>query len=215
MTSTSGDRAAAFPAIERQHGQPMAFWFERLTELDDDRYDAQMALLREGNGFSRAHANAVVMVHRGSTSSRRFAGTDAYFASLDPQLATTSRAIFTAITAAHPDLELVIAWNQPMLRWNVQPDGDHHDGRHDGRRDGRRDGRHEEHRPGYVIGVSAATRHLTINPWSTAVLEFIRPELTGYVVNKHTFQVPAAWKVDGELLERMVTARLAELGARR
>jgi hypothetical protein len=38
-------------------------------------YDEQMALLQGDHGFSRAHANAVVMYTRGSTTSRRFSTT--------------------------------------------------------------------------------------------------------------------------------------------
>lgn len=183
MPSTSGDRSAFFPAIEKKHGEPMSYWFKRLTQLKSDKYVDQLALLMEDFGFSRAHANAVVMYHRGSTTSKRVQGADAYFKTVSPLHAKTMKAIFAAIQKKHPKLELVVAWNQPMLR------NDH----------------------GYVFGLSAAKNHITISPWSTNALEDLAPKLKNYVVNKKTFQVPADWKVDSTLLNALVKIRLAEL----
>jgi uncharacterized protein len=181
--ATSGDRADHFPKIEAKHGQPISFWLGRLAELDSDKYPAQIAYLREEHGFSQAHANAVVMSFRGSPTSRRVDGPEQWFASVGTEHAATARRILGAITARHPELELVTAWNQPMLRNTA----------------------------GYVMGVSASAKHLTINPWSTDVLESFRPRLAGYKVNKHTFVVPLGWDVDEDLVNGMVEARLAEL----
>lgn len=185
MAQGTGDRAQHFPAIERKHGQPVQHWFDLLAELDGAKYEAQMAFLQEGHGFSRAHANAVVMTFRGSPSAKRVASPASWFADQQPEHAETAQAIFAAITARHPDLELVIAWNQPMLRTAA----------------------------GYVFGLSAATHHLTGNPFSGAVLEVCAPLLAGLKVNAKTFVVPVGWDVDADLLDALVTARLAELRA--
>jgi uncharacterized protein YdhG (YjbR/CyaY superfamily) len=184
VATTSGDRSQQFPAIERKHGQPVQHWFDLLAEHGDAKYDEQMALLREGHGFSQAHANAVVMTHRGSTTTRRFADPEAFFDSLDPVKATTARAIFAAIQKNVNGLELVTAWNQPMLR----------------------------NGSGYLFGLSAASKHLTLSPWSGDVIEQFAERLTGLKVNKKTFIVPVDWKVDAGLLRDMVKARIAELG---
>ena len=82
----------------------------------------------------------------------------------------------------YPKLELVIAWNQPMLRIEGK----------------------------YVFGLSTSKNHLTLNPFSTDVLELMSSKLTDYKVNKHTVVVPVDWKVDAALLRAMVKARLAE-----
>jgi uncharacterized protein YdhG (YjbR/CyaY superfamily) len=142
-----------------------------------------MALLREGHGFSRAHANAVVMTHRGSSTTRRFPTPDDWFASVDPEAAATARAIFAAIQKRIRSLELVTAWNQPMLK---APSG-------------------------YVFGLSAAKAHLTLNPFSESALADCADRLAGYRRAKQTFQVPFGWKVDSQLLVAMVRIRLAEL----
>lgn len=158
-------------------------WLERLAELGDAKYPEQIAYLRENHGFSQTHANAVVMYSRNSPSSKRFKSPAEFFASLDPTRATTAKAIFSAITTRFPELELVIAWNQPMLRTNGQ----------------------------YVIGLSAAKHHLLLNPFSADVLDVLADELSTYTVNKHTIRVPIDWEVDEDLLNTMVAARIAEL----
>jgi len=183
MADTSGDRAQYFPAIERQHGGPITMWLERLADLGDAKYPEQIAYLCENHGFSRTHANALVMYSRSSPSSKRFRSPDDYFSSLDPAAATTAKAIFATVTTSFPELDLVIAWNQPMLRWTGQ----------------------------YVLGLSAAKQHLLLNPFSADVLTKLADRLTTYHVNKRTVRVPVEWEIDKELLRAMATARLAEL----
>ena len=87
-----------------------------------------------------------------------------------------------AITDKYPELELVIAWNQPMLRKGTF----------------------------YVFGASVSKNHILIAPWSTNVLEKFRPKLTEYTVNKKTIAVPNDWQVDVKLLQAIAKARLAE-----
>ena len=183
MTSTSGDRSAFFPAIEKKHGQPVSHWLKLLTPLKGRPYAEQMALLQGEHGFSRTHANALVMHFRGSTTSRRFDDPEGYFATLTAAQASAMRAVFAAITKKYRHLDMVVAWNKPILK-----SGEH-----------------------YVFAAPAATRHLTLNPWSNAVLDACRPSMTDLVVSKHTFQVPLDWKIDTRLLQHMVAARLAEI----
>ena len=185
MAESSGDRSKYFPAIEKKHGGPISLWIERLRDLGDAKYPEQIAYLRENHGFSQTHANALVMYVRGSTTSRRVATPDDYFATLDPIAAATAKKVFATITKTHRDLELVIAWNHPMLR---TPAGK------------------------YVIGLSGAKAHLLLNPFSSDVLEQFADELRDYERNKQTFKVPFDWKVDAKLLRGMADARLAELG---
>jgi uncharacterized protein YdhG (YjbR/CyaY superfamily) len=183
MSGDDGDRSKFFPAIERKHGGPISIWLDRLADLGEAKYPEQIAYLRENHGFSQAHANALVMYVRGSRSSKRFRSPDAWFDAADPTAAATARAIFADITAIHPELELVIAWNHPMLR----ADG------------------------AYVIGLSAAKHHLLVNPFSSDVLTALADDLVGYAVNIKTFEVPLDWQIDSSLLRKVVDARLAEL----
>ena len=90
--------ASYFPSIEKKYGQPMSYWFDVIADIADRKYPEQMAYLRENHNFSQAHANAVVMTARGSTSSRRVDSPDAWFAELGGQREATARAIVAAPT---------------------------------------------------------------------------------------------------------------------
>jgi uncharacterized protein YdhG (YjbR/CyaY superfamily) len=182
MAPKDPSREAHFPAIEKKYGEKMKYWFAVMAKLEGKKYPEQIAHLRENFGFSQAHANALVMYSRGSRSAQRFDKPADYYKSITPQQAKTVRAIMKAIQSKYPKLELVIAWNQPMLR------------------DGTR----------YVFGVSATKGYLLMAPWSTEVLEEFRPKLAGYKVNKKTIQIPSDWEVDIKLLYPMVKARMAE-----
>ena len=139
--------------------------------------------LKENHGFSQAHANALVMYFRGSKSSKRFDNPKDFFNTLDPIAAKTCKKIFKEIQEKFPKLELVIAWNQPMLRIDKN----------------------------YIFGLSVSQRHILIAPWSTKVLKSFANDLEDFSVNKKTFAVPLDWKVDGVLLRKIVKARLSEL----
>jgi uncharacterized protein YdhG (YjbR/CyaY superfamily) len=185
MTSTDGNRAAFFPAIEKKHGQPISYWHSIMAEIADQKYPEQIAHLRENYGFSQTHANALVMYSRGSKSSKRFATPTKYFQSLEPTQAKTVKAIFSTITKKFPDLKLVIAWNQPMLTF----------------------GKH------YVFGLSVSKNHISIAPWSNDVIEKFTPKLKNYNVTKNRIAVPSDWEVDEKLLQAMVKARISECKA--
>lgn len=183
MPDVSGDRSKYFPAIEKKHGGPISLWIERLEDLGDAKYPDQIAFLRENHGFSQTHANALVMHVRGSLTSKRFATPDEFLKTLDPAVKKTAKSIFSAITNKYPDLELVIAWNQPMLRLGS----------------------------GYVFGLSVAKNHISLSPFSSDVLLSFAHQLKEYEVKKNTFQVPLNWKVDVSLLQSMAKARIAEM----
>jgi len=179
----SGDRSKYFPKIEAKHGKPVEHWFDQLGMLESDKYPDQIGFLKNEHGFSQAHANAVVMFFRGSTTSKRHSSPDDYFSKLTPAQKNLAQAIFRAISERYPELELVIAWNQPMLR-------NEHD---------------------YVFGLSCSTHHLTINPFTRLVLDELAEQLADYDVLKYTIRLPLDYEIDKELLWHMVRIRLDEI----
>jgi uncharacterized protein YdhG (YjbR/CyaY superfamily) len=183
MPADKSDRESYFPAIEKKYGEKMSYWFAVMKDLKGQKYPEQIAYLRENYGFSQAHANALVMYSRGSTSAKRFETPKDYFATLDTRQVKTIKAIFKAITSKYSDLELVIAWNQPMLKAGKD----------------------------YIFGVSASTNHILMAPFSQDVLEKFRPKMKELDVKKKTIGVPNDWAVDEKLLQSMVKARLAEI----
>ena len=183
MAPKNPNRSAYFPAIEKKHGEPIRYWLKAVKDLGETTYPKQIAFLRENYGFSQAHANAVVMYVRGSKSSKRFASPEDYFKKLDPVQAKTARKIFKIIRTKYPKLELVVAWNQPMLMKGKA----------------------------YVFGLSATKNYLLIAPYGSAALKKFAPQLKDYKVNKKTIQIPSDWKVDSKILLGLVKTRLSEV----
>lgn len=177
------DRSSYFPAIEKKHGQPMSYWFDVMSEMGDRKYPEQMAYLQENHGFSRAHANALVLYCKGSTSAHRHSSVEDYFSKLPAEQQETMREIFAVITSKFPKTEVVVAWNQPMVKLGKD----------------------------YLFGASASKSHLTIAPHSNDIVQEFLPRLEGYHVNKKTIRVPSDWKVDKKLLTDLVKARLKEI----
>ena len=161
----------------------MDYWFDQMKQIGNLKYAEQIAFLRENHGFSQAHANALVLYSRGNTSSKRFGTLDDYLASADDVKSATVRKIFQSIKAKYPKLELVIAWNQPMLKSGDQ----------------------------YVFGLSVAKNHILLAPWGDKVLAHFESRLSDYEVNKKTIKVPVDWKVDAKLLTDLVKYRLGQL----
>ncbi len=157
----------------------MSYWFTQMKKVKGEKYADQMAFLQEKHGFSRAHANALVLYLKGSTSSRRYDTFDDYLATLDEPKAKTIRAIFATLTAKFKKAEIVIAWNQPMLKQDSR----------------------------YLFGASAQKAHILIAPFNADIIDELRPRLEGYEVNKKTIRVPVDWKIDKKLLTDMVSAQ--------
>ena len=176
-------REAHFPAIEKKYGEKMAYWFKVMAQLEGKKYPEQIAHLRENYGFSQAHANALVMYSRGSESSRRFNTHADFYKSVTPVQAKTMKAIFKAITSKYPELELVIAYNQPMVKLDKH----------------------------YIFGASASTKHVLIAPWDAKVLKEFAPKFKEGNALKKTIQMPNDWDVDAKLIQAMINASLANL----
>jgi len=154
-----------------------------MAEIVGQKYPEQIAYLRENHGFTQAHANALVLYSRGSTSSKKYDTVEQYLAQFDEVRRQTVLDVCVAITSKFPKLETVIAWNQPMLKLDTQ----------------------------YIFGATVLKNHILLAPWSKDVLEAFAERLAGYEVNKKTFKVPVDWKVDKKLLRDLAAARIAEI----
>lgn len=183
MPTKDSSREAHFPLIEKKYGEKMAFWFKIMVKLEGQKYPEQIAHLRENYGLSQAHANALVMYSRGSKSAKRFDTPTAFYKTVTPEQARTMRAIFKVITTKYSKAELVIAWNQPMLRIDGQ----------------------------YVFGASASGKRILMSPWSADVIVDFAPKMADLVVLKKTIGVPNDWEVDAKLILALVKARIAEI----
>ncbi len=167
MAVEKHDRAAHFPKIEAKYGQPMKYWFGVMKEIADRKYPEQIAFLKEEHRFS----------------SKRFDDFAGFLEKHDAIKQKTLRKVFRVIQKKYPKLDLVIAWNQPMLKLGTS----------------------------YVFGASVAKNHILIAPFNEKVLKSMSQDLEGYKVNKKTVQVPVDWKVDERLLLKMIQLNLKAL----
>lgn len=147
-----------------------------MKDLEGLKYPEQIAFLKEEHGFSQAHANALVMYSRGSTSSKRFSTMDDFLKNEEDDKKKTIKRIFKVIQTKYPKGELVIAWNKPMFKIDDK----------------------------YVFGVATAKNHILIAPFNADAIDALRPKLKDYKVNKKTIEVPSDWKVDEKLLLSIV-----------
>lgn len=161
----------------------MRHWFGVMKEIADRKYPEQIAFLKEEHGFSQAHANALVMYSRGSKSSKRFDNLAGFLEKHDAVKQKTVKNIFKSIQSKYPKLEQVIAWNQPMLKQGND----------------------------YVFGLSISKNHITIAPFRAEVLRSMEKELATYKTNKKTVVVPVDWKVDDQLLHKMIRLTLKQI----
>ena len=171
-------RKAHFPAIEKKHGKPMSYWFSVMEKMKGKKYPEQISHLRVKYNFSQIHANALVMYSRGSKSAHRFTSVADYYKQIDPIQVKTIKSIFKAIKSKHPQLDLVMAWNHPMLKLDDQ----------------------------YLFGVSTAKNHILIAPFNQRVFKEFAPYFKEFKVNKKTIGLPNNWKVDTKLLQNLMAS---------
>lgn len=180
MPTKDPARKAHFPAIEKRYQKPMSYWFSVMEKIKDKKYPEQISHLRNKYKFSQVHANALVMYSRGSESAHRFNSIADYYKSIDPIQAKTIKSIFKAIRTKNPALELVLAWNHPMLKL-----GDT-----------------------YVFGISTAKNHILIAPFNATVFNEFSPYFKGHKINKKTIGLPNDWQVDSKLLHKLIAAAI-------
>ncbi len=162
----------------------MSYWFGQMEEIAERKYPEQIAFLRENHGFSQAHANALVMFSRGSTTTKKYSNFKEFFAQHDATKQNTAKAIFKAITDKYPAMEEVIAWNKPTLKL-----GDD-----------------------YIFAVDILKNHILMLPHDgRQILIDMAPKLKGLEVKLKTIQVPVDWKVDTKLVQDLATARIKAL----
>lgn len=180
MPTKDPARKAHFPAIEKRYQKPMSHWFSVMEKIKDKKYPEQISHLRNKYKFSQVHANALVMYSRGSESAHRFNSIADYYKSIDPIQAKTIKSIFKVIRTKFTALELVLAWNHPMLKL-----GDT-----------------------YVFGISTAKNHILIAPFNATVFKEFSPYFKGHKINKKTIGLPNDWQVDSKLLHKLIAAAI-------
>ena len=106
-----------------------------------------------------------------------------YLAGLAPdQRAALQRVVDVAMRVA-PEAEEGTSYGMPALRLDGRP----------------------------LIGMTASARHLSLFPFSPAVVEAVTPELDGFSLSKGTIRFTSDHALPEDVVERVVRLRRAEL----
>jgi len=109
---------------------------------------------------------------------------DAYLAALDEPKRSTLEALRRTILEVVPDAEQVISYRVPAFRVGGKT----------------------------IAGFAAFKNHLSYLPFSGSVLPRLADELTGYTGTKSALHFPVDEPLPKALVEKLIAARLEEIG---
>ncbi|MGO4602919.1 iron chaperone [Terrabacter sp. 2YAF2] len=108
-----------------------------------------------------------------------------YLAGLAPDQREALQRVVDVATRVAPDAEEGTSYGMPALRVGGRP----------------------------LIGVTASAQHLSVFPFSPAVVEAVAADLEGFSLGKGTIRFTVDRPIPDDVLERVVRLRRAELGS--
>lgn len=108
---------------------------------------------------------------------------DDYLLELEEPARSTLQHILDLVKLIVPEAEGGRSYGMPALRYNKRP----------------------------LLGFVAAKNHLSVFPFSPAVIERLHDRLDGFVVSKGTIRFSAAHPIPDDVLSAIVRARLEEI----
>lgn len=106
-----------------------------------------------------------------------------YLAGLEPDQRAALQHVVDVARRVAPDAEEGTSYGMPALRLDGRP----------------------------LLGITAAARHLSLFPFSPAVVEAVAPDLAGHSLSKGTIRFSAEQQLPDDVIERIVVLRRAEL----
>ncbi len=106
-----------------------------------------------------------------------------YLAGLAPDKGAALRRVIDVARQVVPDAEEGTSYGMPALRLAGRP----------------------------LIGITAAAKHLSVFPFSPAVVEAVAPDLAGFALSKGTIRFSVERPLPDDVVERVVRLRRAEL----
>ncbi|GAA5026513.1 iron chaperone [Terrabacter aeriphilus] len=107
-----------------------------------------------------------------------------YLSGLPPEQAQALRRVVELSHALAPDAEEGTSYGMPALLVGGRP----------------------------LVGITAAVRHLSLFPFSSAVVAAVAPDLEGYSLSKGTIRFTVEQPLPDAVVEQVVRLRRAELG---
>ncbi|MFC7598150.1 iron chaperone [Terrabacter sp. GCM10028922] len=108
-----------------------------------------------------------------------------YLAGLAPEQRDALQRVVDVAVRAAPDAEEGTSYGMPALRLGGRP----------------------------LLGITAAAKHLSVFPFSPAVVEAVTPDLEGFSFSKGTIRFTVERPIPDAVVERLVELRRAELDA--
>ena len=114
----------------------------------------------------------------------KYANVDEYMASLPGDRRAVMQAMRRTMSAAAPEATEKISYNMPALRLNGK----------------------------FLVSYEAYKNHYSVFPWTDRMAQELGDELKPYIHGKGTLRFPADQPVPADLLRRIVSIRLDEVG---
>ena len=114
----------------------------------------------------------------------KFARIADYYSSLPADQAAHIQSLVNFVSENYPELELVIAWNQPMFKVAGK----------------------------YLIGFMPTKKHTNLLTVTDTAITELEPELTHFRHGTRSISLPFDWVVDPALFTRVIQLRRKELG---
>lgn len=113
----------------------------------------------------------------------KYASLDEFYAALPEDQRTHITSLVGYVQENYPQLECVLAWNQPMFK----------------------NGKH------YVIGFMPTKKHTNLLTVSDTAITTLAPELTNYKHGTRSISLPFDWTIDADLFHSVIALRAQEL----
>ncbi|MEY4457915.1 MAG: hypothetical protein RIS25_508 [Actinomycetota bacterium] len=110
----------------------------------------------------------------------KFASLDEFYASLPADQEEAIRRFVHHVADAHPELELVLAWNQPMFKLGKK----------------------------YVIGFMPTKHHINLLTVSDDAVTHFADAIAGYRHGTRSISLPFDWVIDGRLVDDIIAFQL-------
>ena len=106
----------------------------------------------------------------------KFGDLEEFYSSLPAEQETAIRRLVDFVSTKYPDLELLLAWNQPMFRLGKK----------------------------YVIGFMPTKKHINLLTISDDAVTHFATELEGYRHGTRSISLPFDWEINQELIAKLI-----------
>lgn len=114
----------------------------------------------------------------------KFDDIDQFYASLPADQAEHISSLVAYVAKKYPQLELVIAWNQPMFKLKGK----------------------------YLIGFMPTKKHTNLLTVTDTAITALGEDISAYKHGTRSISLPFDWKIDDGLMKKVIQLRASELG---